>query len=218
MTCGAGRVDHVLRLRQHRAVIGPLPFEPGFEIGRKIGRGEVTGIDLVIRQNFRRRRHAEDTDAGGNCVAQLMQHVGMADQDRGSGILQHIIDFLRLEVPVHRHRIGPEPHRRIGRLDEGDVVAHQDADAVAWLDAELGQSAGHARRRDRRLRRGCAVARPLRMPRKGCCGDIVSCDLSSGLKDQAVIPWRAKHRTRNLEPFPDRAIAHRGSRLRRAPE
>ena len=71
-----------------------------------------------------------------------MQHVGMADQDRRSGILQHVVDFLRLEVPVHRHRIGAEPHRRIGRLDEGDIVAHQDADAVALLDAELRQSAG----------------------------------------------------------------------------
>ena len=82
MTRGARGVDHVLRLRQHRAVIGPLPFEPGFKIGRKAGRGKMIGIDLVIRQNFRRRRHAEDADAGGNRVAQLMQHVGMADQDR----------------------------------------------------------------------------------------------------------------------------------------
>jgi len=46
---GARGVDHVLRLRQHRAVIGPLPFEPDFEIGRKTGRGEVIRIDLVIR-------------------------------------------------------------------------------------------------------------------------------------------------------------------------
>ena len=132
------------RLRQRRAVIRPLPFEPGFKIDGEIGRGEMIGVDLVIDENFRRRRDAEHGNAGRNRVAQLMQHVGMADQDRRSGILQDVIDFLRLEVPVDRHRIGAEPHRGIGRLDEGDVVAHQDADAVALPDAELLQSAGDA--------------------------------------------------------------------------
>jgi len=73
-----------------------------------------------------------------------MQLVGMADQDGRSGILQDVVDLLRLEMPVHRHRIGAEPHRRIGRLDEGDVVAHQYADAVALLDAKLLQTAGNA--------------------------------------------------------------------------
>jgi hypothetical protein len=34
------------------------------------------------------------------------------------------------------------PHRGVGRLHEGDVVAHQHADAVARLDAKLVQSAG----------------------------------------------------------------------------
>src|ERR1700693_11486 len=48
-------------------------------------------------------------------------------------------------MPVDRHRIGAEPHRRIGRLDEGDVVAHQYADVVALLDAKPLQSAGDAR-------------------------------------------------------------------------
>ena len=73
-----------------------------------------------------------------------MQHVGMADQHRCSGILQHIIDFLGLEVPIDRYRIGAEPHRGIGRFDEGDIVAHQDADAVALLDAKPLQTAGDA--------------------------------------------------------------------------
>src|ERR1700681_435726 len=68
----------------------------------------------------------------------------MADQDRCSGILQDVVDLIRLEVPVHRHRIGAKPHHRIGRLDEGDVVAHEYADAVARLDAELLQTAGNA--------------------------------------------------------------------------
>ena len=73
-----------------------------------------------------------------------MQHVGMRDQHRRAGILQHIIDLFRLEVPVHRHAIGAEPHRGIGRLDEGDVVAHQHGDAVALFDAEFLQAAGDA--------------------------------------------------------------------------
>jgi hypothetical protein len=65
-----------------------------------------------------------------------MQQVGMADQDGRSGILQDVIDLLRLEVPVDRHRVGAEPHRGIGRLDEGDVVAQEHADAVARPNAE----------------------------------------------------------------------------------
>jgi hypothetical protein len=32
----------------------------------------------------------------------------------------------------------------MGRLDESDVVAHQDANAVALLDAELLEAAGNA--------------------------------------------------------------------------
>jgi hypothetical protein len=97
-----------------------------------------------MRQDFRRRRGAEDGHASGNGVAERMQHVGVADQHRCAGILQDVIDFLRLEVPIDRHRVSAEPHRGIGRLDEGDVIAHQDADAVARLDAELLQSAGDA--------------------------------------------------------------------------
>ena len=51
-------------------------------------------------------------------------------------VLQDVSDFLRFEMPVDRHRISAELHHRIGRLDKGDVVAHQDADAVALLNAE----------------------------------------------------------------------------------
>ena len=144
MARGARGVDHVLRLRHHRPVIARLLLEPGFEIDREIRRREMIGIDLVVRQDFRRRRHAERGDAGWNRIAQLMQHVGMRDQHRRAGILQHVIDLFRLEVPVDGNAIGAEPHRGIGRLDEGDVVAHQHADAVARLDAELMQSAGDA--------------------------------------------------------------------------
>ena len=73
-----------------------------------------------------------------------MQHVGMRDQHGRAGIHQHVIDLFRLEVPVHGHAIGAEPHRGIGRFDEGDVVTHQHAHAVALPDAQLLQSAGDA--------------------------------------------------------------------------
>ncbi len=68
----------------------------------------------------------------------------MADQHGRSGILQDVVDLVRLEVPVHRHRIGAKPHHRIGRLEEGDIVAHEYADAVARLDAKLLQTVGNA--------------------------------------------------------------------------
>jgi len=71
----------------------------------------------------------------------LMQQVGMGDQHRGTGIPQDVGDLLRLEMPVHRDAIGAELHRGVGRLDEGDVVAHQDAHAVTLCDAEPLQSA-----------------------------------------------------------------------------
>ena len=144
MACRARGVDHVLRLRHRRPVIARVLLQPGFEIDREIGRGEVIGIDLVVGDNFRRRRHAERGDARRDRLAQLVQHVGMRDQHRSAGILQHIVDLFRLEVPVDGHAIGAEPHRGIGRLDEGDVVAHQHGDAVALFDAEFLQAAGDA--------------------------------------------------------------------------
>ena len=144
MAGGAGGIDHVHRRRQRRAVVRLLLKQPVLQIGRAFGRGEMIRIDLVVRQDFRRRRRAEHGDAGRNCIAELMQHVGVADQHARAGIFQHIGDLFRLEMPVDRHRIGAEQRHRIGRLDEGDVVAHQDADAVALADAELLQAAGDA--------------------------------------------------------------------------
>ena len=52
-------------------------------------------------------------------------------------------------VPILRIRKGDslktiyaKAHRAIGRLDESDIVAHQDTDAVALPDIEPMQSAG----------------------------------------------------------------------------
>jgi hypothetical protein len=100
-------------------------------------------IDRVAGADFRRGRHAEHSDVAGDCTAQRMQQIGMADQHAGPGILQDIADFIRLEMPVHRHGIGTEQHHRIGNLDEGDVVAHQHADAVALPDPEILQAPGN---------------------------------------------------------------------------
>jgi len=41
-------INHVRRLSHRRAVIRTLLFEPGFEVGCKIGRREMIGIDLVV--------------------------------------------------------------------------------------------------------------------------------------------------------------------------
>ena len=138
-------VDHVLRLRNRRSLVRCLVGEPGLEIHGEIRPVEMIGIDPIVRKNFGRGRNAEHGDAGWNSLAQGLQQVGMADQHRGAGILQDVVDLLRLEVPVHRHAIGAESHRRISCLDEGDVVAHQNTDAVALLDAEPVHSAGDAR-------------------------------------------------------------------------
>ena len=180
MACGARGVDHVLRLRHRRPVIARVLLQPGFEVDREIGRRQMIGIDLVVGDDFRRRRHAERGDAFRDRLAQLMQHVGMRDQHGRAGILQHIVDLFRLEVPVDGHAIGAEPHRGIGRLDEGDVVAHQHGDAVALLDAKFLQAAGDALRAIGDF----VVAAPARAAddaEEGGCRLTLSCsDLSSG--------------------------------------
>ena len=56
-------------------------FKPGFKIGRESRRGEVIGIDLVVRNYLRRRRNAEDGHISGYGVAKRMQQVGMADKN-----------------------------------------------------------------------------------------------------------------------------------------
>ncbi len=43
----ARSVDHVLRLRHRRSVIGRLPTDPGFEIDCEIRRRKMIGVDLV---------------------------------------------------------------------------------------------------------------------------------------------------------------------------
>ena len=145
MARGAGGVDHVGGLRHGGAVIAREVLQPvSRSRWRSPGVAEMLAIDLVACENLRRRRHREHGDAVGNGLAQAMQHVGMRDQHARAGILQHVVDLFRLEVPVDRHAIGPEPHRRIGQLDEGDVVAHQHADAVAGCDAERMQAGGDA--------------------------------------------------------------------------
>lgn len=140
MACRPRSVDHVHGLRHDRAVIGLVLREPGFEIDREVRRLQMIGIDLVVGQDLGGRRHAEHGDAAGDRIAQTVQHVGMADQHGRAGVLQDVVDLLRLEVPVDRHAIGAEPHRRIGCLEESDVVAHQHADTIALPDAELAEA------------------------------------------------------------------------------
>ena len=70
MPCRARGIDHVLRLRPRRTLVGILLFDPGFKLDRKIGRGQMIRIDLVLCEDFRRRRRAEDGDPGRNYPAQ----------------------------------------------------------------------------------------------------------------------------------------------------
>ena len=146
MPRGAGSIDHVLRLRQRRPFIGRLVAEPSIEVARALRRRQVIRIDSVGGENLRRRRYAQHRDAGRDVPLQRMQQVGMADQHPGAGVAEDVGDLVRPEMPVHRHGVGAERHHGIGRLDKGEVVAHQDADAIARLDAELLQAAGDPRR------------------------------------------------------------------------
>ena len=111
----------------------------------KIGFCQEIAIDRVCPEDFRRRRDAEHRDIRRDDTAELVQQVGMADQNGRAGVAQDVVDLLRLEMPVHRHAVGAEPHCPIRRLDEDDVVAHQHANAVALPDAEPVQAAGDAR-------------------------------------------------------------------------
>ena len=65
----------------------------------------------------------------------------MTDQRACAGIAHDIGDFVRLEMPVDRNRIGPERHDGIGRLQKRNVVAHQDSRAIALLDAKRREPA-----------------------------------------------------------------------------
>jgi hypothetical protein len=141
MFCGCGTVG-----------TGLLFAEPEFQIDGEIGPAEQVEVDLVGLQYLRRSRDAEHGHARRDGITKLMQEIGMPDQHRATGIPEDVADLLRLEVPVDRHPIGAELHRRIGGLDEGDVVAHQDADAAALADTDLMQSARNARGAARHVR------------------------------------------------------------------
>ena len=88
----------------------------------------------------------------------------MADQHAGAAVGEDVGDLLGLEVPVDRHRIGAERLRGVGRLDEGDVVAHQDGDAIAGRDAEREQARRDAPHPAVELGCGRGSGSPLTMP------------------------------------------------------
>src|SRR2546421_3271440 len=74
-----------------------------------------------------------------------MQEVGMSHQHGAAGIPEDVGDLLRFEVPVDRDGVCAELHRGVGRLDEDDVVAHENANAIALLDADTLQAPRNAR-------------------------------------------------------------------------
>ena len=69
----------------------------------------------------------------------------MADQHLRAGIAENVGDFIRLEVPVDRHRVSTQHHRRVSRFDERVIVTHQNANAITRLDAKLLQTTGDTR-------------------------------------------------------------------------
>lgn len=64
----------------------------------------------------------------------------MPDQDGRAGVTEDVVDLFRFEMPVDRHAIGAKAHRGVGGLQEGNVVAHQHADAIALPDADFGKA------------------------------------------------------------------------------
>ena len=159
MAGGARGVDHALRLRHRRPFVRLLPGKPGLAIDRACRHRRPRGIDAVGAEDFRRRREPDDRQTGRRAGAHGRQQVGVADERLGAAIVEDVGNLFRLEVPVDRHRIGAQHHGGEARLEEGDVVAHQDGDAVAGPNAESAQAAGDAARAQRRAPACCACAR-----------------------------------------------------------
>ena len=148
MACRAGGVEHGQRGHQHLAGVGWLPPQPRLVIdGAGHGAGGH-GCEAVGRSHLRWGRHGNERDVRRDIGRDGAEQVGMADQHAGAAVGEDVGDLLGLEVPVDRHGVGAERLRRVGRLHEGDVVAHQDGDALARRHAQHGQprrDAAHSR-------------------------------------------------------------------------
>ncbi len=54
-------------------------------------------------------------------------------------------DLVRLEVPIDWHRLSTQHHGRVACFEKGNVVAHQNANAIAFSHTNAAQSLYHQR-------------------------------------------------------------------------
>ena len=161
--------------RGHLAAMGGVRGEPGLVILRAGDGARRHGGDAVGGCDLGRRGDGDDGDALRQRRGDGGDEIGVAHQHASAAVAEDEDDLLGLEVPIDGHGIGAERLRGVGRLDEGDVVAHEDGDAIA---------ARHAERRQPRRRAPHALVerRPADAPRAadelGCRVCHAACRLS----------------------------------------
>ena len=64
----------------------------------------------------------------------------MGDEHLRCAVAEDVADLLGVEVPVDGHGVSAEANGGVGGFQKGDVVAHEDRDAVALADAEGGEA------------------------------------------------------------------------------
>ncbi len=75
-----------------------------------------------------------------------MNHQGLRAR-----IPQDVLEFLGLQVPIDGHRESPDDTRPERRLEEGNVIAHHQGDAVFPADVEVAEAGGRLRRTPQQL-------------------------------------------------------------------
>ena len=66
----------------------------------------------------------------------------MGHQHLGLAVLEDVGDVGRRGMPVEGHGIGADMRCGQARLQEGEVVAHQQGDGVAGAEPQAGEAAG----------------------------------------------------------------------------
>jgi|JI102314DRNA_FD_contig_123_15831_length_3220_multi_5_in_0_out_2_3 hypothetical protein len=66
----------------------------------------------------------------------------MRDQHLRLRVFEHVDHFFRAAVPVERHAIGADRGGGLLYFEEGEVVAQQQGDGVAFAHAELLEARG----------------------------------------------------------------------------
>ncbi len=116
-----------------------LGREPGLVVLCAGDRDRGNGGEAVGGRHLRRRGGGDERDPGGQLGRDGRSQVGMADQHAGAAVLQDVGDFLGLEVPVDGHGVRAERLRGVGHFHEGEVVAHEDGDALPRRHTERRQ-------------------------------------------------------------------------------